>query len=63
MLGKCYEMLQDLDQANKEYQLASDLEPNNNDLIELKRKRETQELDKEFIDTTLGLEKKINPFM
>ena len=39
------------------------VEPNNIDVINLKAKRITQELDHEFIQTDLKTEKKINPFL
>jgi hydroxyacylglutathione hydrolase len=39
------------------------VEPNNVDVIKLRDKRLTQDLDNEFIQTNIEMEKKINPFL
>lgn len=39
------------------------IEPDNQDVLDLKAKRETQNLDTEFIQTTMEMERKINPFL
>jgi len=41
---------------------AHTVEPANNEVQQLLKKREKQNLDNEFIDTTIGMEKLINPF-